>query len=300
MILHQEFDAFLRNCQQKELSAHTIRAYKCDLRDFLKWITSNNIRIVNKAVISDWIDNLQCRALAPATRRRKFACLKVAFEWLEDEGYDIENPFNRLRTIIKLPKTIPRDLTLIELRNLISVAAQEAAESNILSKQVLSLALEIMFSTGIRVGELCSISLVDMNLESGTIRIHGKGNRERFVYLVDNHLIKRISIYLKLRESTFLHTDNLFVTRRGNPATPDHIRRNIHKLVERTSISRKVTPHMLRHSAATHLLEAGVDIRYVQVLLGHSSISTTERYTHVHSASLKASIERAYPTLLKE
>lgn len=293
MNLSESFDHFLIHCHQQGLSVHTLRAYRNDLNDYTKWRLVNYIEMIDKASVANWITDMRLRELAPATIKRRVACLRVVFQWLEEEGLWEDNPFYRFKATIKLPRYLPRDLTRIELRELLTQAEVEAQETAIVSKMAFHLSLELMFSTGIRVGELCSICLADLGLESGIIRIHGKGNRERLVYLVDSQLLKNLNKYLAKREDSSPRTDKLFISSRGNAATPDQIRRNLHQLVKRTTIARKVTPHMLRHSAATQLLEAGVDIRYVQELLGHSSISTTERYTHVHSASLKASIERA-------
>lgn len=293
MNLDQFFEQFLGYCHQQGLSAHTLRAYRNDMNDYSKWRLFNNITAIDKASVANWIADMRFRKLAPATIKRRVACLRVVFGWLEEEGRWDPNPFYRFKTAIKLPKCLPRDLTRIELRELLTQAAVEAQATNDVSKMAFYLGLELMFLTGVRVGELCSICLADLGLESGIIRIHGKGNRERLIYLVDAKFLKCLNNYLAKRQASSPRTDRLLISSRGTAATPDQIRRNLHQLVKRTTISRKVTPHMLRHSAASQLLEAGVDIRYVQELLGHSSISTTERYTHVHSASLKASIEKA-------
>ena len=136
-------------------------------------------------------------------------------------------------------------------------------------------------------GELCGIRLDDLDLENGIIRIYGKGSRERVVFLVDKKVTSALKNYLHMRKKINPDTDNLLITSRGTPAKPEYIRQNLHQLVSRTPLKKRITPHMFRHSTATHLLEAGVDIRYVQRLLGHSSISTTERYTHVSDSSLQ-------------
>ncbi len=152
-----------------------------------------------------------------------------------------------------------------------------------------------MFTTGVRVGELCSLRLSDIDLPSRILGVRGKGNRERRVFLVDADIVGLIKQYLVLRNLLGPVTDIFLVTSRGTPASPDHIRRHLHKLTAETSIMKRITPHMLRHSAATQLLENGVDIRFVQKLLGHSSIATTEIYTHVSDASLRSAICAANP-----
>ena len=241
-----------------------------------------------------WISDLRDRGLAPASIKRRIACLKVMFGWLEDEERIASNVFHTLKSRIRLPRRLPRDLTKDELRALFIRAATEAASRpDDVSRATLHLGLELLFATGVRIGELCGIQTENLDIAGGTIRINGKGNRERRVYLVDERLRTHLTSYLDVRRATRPLTDALLVTRRGTPAKPDYFRRRLHNLARAAPIRRRVTPHMLRHSAATQLLDAGVDIRNVQKLLGHSSISTTEIYTHVSDVSLRGAIIRA-------
>lgn len=295
MKLAEAFSEFRTNCQRQGLSQHTCRAYQCDLNDFEKWLKRTKPRVIDKDAIGVWISALQARKLAPATIKRKVACLKVAFNWLEAQGSIVENPFHGFRIVIRVPRTLPRALSRSELQIVFKQASLDAKESAYFAKTTLWLALEILFATGVRVSELCGIGLGDLDLEGGVILVHGKGNRERQVYLVDANARSLMKKYLIKRDMFPSKTEKLLLTSRGTPATPDFIRRNLHQLVKKIGFDKRITPHMLRHSAATHLLEAGVDIRFVQKLLGHSSISTTEIYTHVSDVSLYASLKRANP-----
>jgi len=295
MNLTTAFNNFLKNCERQGLSRHTCRAYSSDLNDFQKWFLGAEKAEMDKAAISLWISDMRERGLGPATIRRRVACLKVTCRWLTEEGLLSTNPFHHLRTKIRIPKTLPKALNHSELEALLRQASKEADATHGFSKLTIWLAVEMLFATGIRVSELCGIRLTDLNLEDGIIRIHGKGNRERFVYLVDSGVQALLRRYLRGRNGSPRDHDILLLTSRGTSATPDFIRRNLHTLVGKTRINKRVTPHMLRHSAATHLLEAGVDIRFVQRLLGHSSISTTEIYTHVSDVSLHALLAERNP-----
>jgi len=295
MNLTTAFNNFLKNCERQGLSSHTCRSYSSDLNDFQKWFLASEKAKMDKAAISLWISDMRERGLGPATIRRRVACLKVTCRWLTEEGLLSTNPFHHLRTRIRIPKTLPKALNHSELEALLRQASLEADGAHGLSKLTIWLAVEMLFATGIRVSELCGIRLKDLDLENGTIRIHGKGNRERLVYLVDSGVQALLRRYLKEDRELLPNSDALLLTSRGTPGTPDFIRRNLHALVDRTRIDKRVTPHMLRHSAATHLLEAGIDIRFVQRLLGHSSISTTEIYTHVSDVSLHALLAERNP-----
>lgn len=289
------FKDFLNHCQRRGLSKHTYRAYLSDLSDFEKWLIRKEITKVDKLALRHWMSDMQAQKLAPATIKRRVACLKATFRWLEEEGWIENNPFHKFHAGIRIPKTLPKSLSRSEMRAIFKHAGSEAHKGKSISKLTLWLALEILFSTGIRIAELCAIRLCDVDLETGIILIHGKGNRERLVFLVDSNVRNLLNKFLKRRLRTSLQTEKLFITGRHTPVKPDFIRRNLHQLVRRAKINKRVTPHMIRHSTATHLLEAGVDIRYVQKLLGHSSISTTEIYTHVSNTSLHATLKKANP-----
>ncbi len=290
------FDRFLDHCKRDGLSENTIRAYRSDLTDYQQWsIRSEKQGPICKDTISGWISDMRDRQLAPGTVKRRVACLKSVFGWLEEDGGIECNPFHRFKLVIRLPRQLPRDLKGHEIGLLFRKASQEAQVEKNLSSLTLWVAIELLFSTGIRVGELCSIMLNDIDRGNRSILIHGKGSRDRMVFVVDSDVTALLDKYLILRNSITTSTNHLLITKRGTPAKPDFIRRNLHSLVDRTSIDKRITPHMLRHSAATHLLEAGVDIRYVQRLLGHSSISTTERYTHVTNSNLQAVLANANP-----
>lgn len=286
---------FLDHCRSKGLSAHTLMAYRQDLSDYAHWLDGKRVSMpFEKDAISDWVLALQDRGMAAASIKRRIACLKVMCRWLEDEECIDTSPFHRMRLNIRLPRRLPKNLHHEELRALFETARRPPP--SVVSQMVqstLQVAVELMFTTGVRVGELCTIRVQDIDFAQGGISIRGKGNRERRVFFVDDDMRALVRTYLNLRTATRPGGDTLLVTRLGTSVTPDYIRRHLKTLAERAGLKRPVTPHMLRHSAATELLENGVDIRFVQKLLGHSSISTTEIYTHVSDTSLRTAIQSA-------
>lgn len=291
----RSFSAF---CRGKGLSRHTTRAYQGDLKDFKQWLSSKPVQFFDRTILEAWLGEMRKREYAPTTIKRKFATLRVAFNWLQVMKLIDTNPFQDFNPTIKLPHKLPRALSKTDLVSLFRQAKQEAQGQASLSKKTMKLALELLFATGVRVGELCGIKLKDIDGGDGVIRVNGKGKRERQVYVVDHNVLYLLHIYISEHSSYSVATDTLLLTNRGSAATPDFVRRNLHGISRRAKIKRRITPHMLRHSAATQLIEQGVDIRYVQRLLGHSSISTTEIYTHVSDTSLKACLINANPRAL--
>lgn len=285
---------FLAFCQRKNLSDHTLRAYRQDLNDFVAWSKrTQQSHPLSKDGMEQWLSDMSERRLAATTAKRRLACLKVFCRWLEDEERIEANPFNRFRTPIKVPKRLPKNLSHTELQSLIGRQVKGRWRSLSFNRLTLFVALELLFATGIRVGELCSIELANLDIQAGVITIKGKGNRERQVYLVDDELKCMVRHYISKRKTKSPLTDRLLVAKRGAALSPNQIRQALHKHVENVGLERRVTPHMFRHTTATQLLENGVDIRFVQKLLGHASISTTEIYTHVSDAKLQQAINSA-------
>ncbi len=285
---------FLAHCKRKNLSDHTLRAYQQDLDDFIGWSKRAHKRMpYTKNCMELWLSDMSERALSPTTTKRRLACLKVFCRWLEAEGLIEDNPFIRFRALIKAPKRLPKNLSHAELKLLIGRQIKANWRKLNFGNLTLLVALELLFATGIRVGELCAIELTDLDIQAGVITIKGKGNRERQVYLVDNELKGIVQHYMLLRDSKSPETKKLLLTKKGAALSPSQIRHSLHKHVQELGLQRRITPHMFRHTTATNLLENGVDIRFVQKLLGHASISTTEIYTHVSDTKLQQAINNA-------
>ena len=195
------------------------------------------------------------------------------------------SPFSTVELRVPIPLRLPRDLSGKEVKALLQAAKLSSTAY---------VAVLLLVATGLRISELAGVQLSEIDLEQGSIRILGKGSRERYVFLPDQALTVLLRSYLSSRhKGTADLSQRLLLNARGRPATAACLRYQIGLLAEKAGLARRVTPHMLRHTAATSLLEAGVDIRFVQRMLGHRSIATTQIYTHVSDRALKAAITAA-------
>jgi site-specific recombinase XerD len=283
--------AFLRHCQSiRKLSAHTVRAYELDLARFSEFLGRRApVAACDRNVLHDYVRHLfEVRSLKEASVKRHLATLRSLFRWLEEDHGDIEDPFRGTRIRIRMPKRLPRVIARADLRRLL---AQERPPS--FADLTGYVATELLFATGMRVSELAALQDRAVDLDDGTITIVGKGNRQRRVFVPDE--IKSLLRDYRAARDRCASADTFLVNTRGAAASPQMIRRLIRVHGERSAVRDRVTPHMFRHSVATYLLEEGVDIRYVQRLLGHRSISTTEIYTHVADAALKVRITERHP-----
>ena len=273
---------YLDYCKtHKRLSSHTIRAYKNDLMQFYNSNYDN---------VESYIEHLTQSNIKTNTLRRKIACMKVFYNYLKYQNIIEENPFNQLRFQFRtekiLPKTIPYDIlksifSYLEQRVVISKTdyQKQKAERNLLI-------ISLLLSTGIRISELCHIHLKDINLSNKTLHIIGKGKKERILFLGDQKTFNLLETYInKTRNES---NDFLFPGQHSlKPLSEQSVRVILKKIVEQNSLSKTITPHMFRHSFATMLLDNDVDIRYIQQILGHSSISVTQIYTHVSHSKQK-------------
>ncbi|MGL1957106.1 MAG: tyrosine-type recombinase/integrase [Colwellia sp.] len=310
--LRETCDKYLTYCSKnKNLANYTLKAYTLDLNQLVEYFSEDKIiEEIDKYLLREFHQFLTDKEYAPATIKRKLCCVQSMFRWLEiDDVIDI-NPFHKLSIRIKAPKKLPRNIPFNEISDLINTAKNELGLNKkgtycsenitdvITSKKSLNrltalISIELMLCTGIRVGELVKIAIGDIEIYQRKIKVMGKGSRERFVFIPDDDLSLLIKSYIQLRIITEPLTDNLLVNSRGQTASTQFIRKLIKDVSTKSQVEQKITPHMFRHSAACELLEADVDIRFVQRLLGHHSISTTELYTHVQDNTLKEKISRA-------
>jgi len=284
---HQACVDFLLHCErERQLSSNSIAAYRQDLSEFSRFNCPPSVKEINGDHLVAYASHLSSvRRLAPATVKRRLACLRAFCAWLVRRKILPINPFVQVEIRVRIPTRLPRCLSPEEVRALL-----RAAESVDTTPR---LALHLLLATGVRVGELASVCVGDIDTEQQTMRIIGKGSRERQVFLPYKSLIAEVSSYVATRHKSCLRQDRLLLTQCARPATACYIRSQIKSLGRRAGLDRVVTPHMLRHTAATGLLEAGVDIRLVQRLLGHHSIATTQIYTHVSDRTLKAAVVNA-------
>lgn len=302
---------YLHHCEHtKKLSEHSLRAYQHDLKTFLHLMgVKASVETIEREHLYGYIEFLYSEGRSEATVKRRIACLKTLFKWLEKEGLSETNPFSDFDLTIRIPKRLPRNLNVDELREMLHYARtqlgmnkRESYESLRPPKRVTTsefnqlntlTVLELLFCTGVRIGELTSIALEDINLYSQSIQIQGKGQRERKVYIPDKEITALLKHYVLVRMLKSPMHSQLLINSRGSPLTTQVARLLVKKNAEAARLTRNVTPHMYRHSAATQMLEEGVDIRIVQKLLGHESIETTQIYTHVQDTKLKNSVIEA-------
>ncbi|HYC04950.1 MAG TPA: tyrosine-type recombinase/integrase [Azospirillaceae bacterium] len=279
MTIEDAVSAFLRYCRdERGLSARTLAAYSQDLAEFARFAAGRAARIEDctPALLVDYATHLKGpRGLALATVKRRLACLRSFLGWAERKGVIGTSPFRRVDLTIRLPRRLPRCLSVQELRALFEARPK--------ARPLDGLALLLLFATGMRVGELAAARVGDLDMDGRSLRVRGKGDRERRVFLPPE-AVEELRQALAERPPTARSAAAPLVASKGGAA---RIRRGIRRIAEAAGLSRRITPHMLRHSAATALLEAGVDIRFVQRLLGHRSITTTELYTHVGDERLK-------------
>lgn len=280
--------AFLHHCRNgRDLSENTMKAYGQDLAEVRRYLAeprreplTTPAGLVNYA---QWLS--EARRLAPATVKRRLACLRAFMSWAERQGAIETSPFRTAEIRIRIPKRLPRCLTAAELRSLFR-ARKDASPTT-------ALAILLLFTTGMRVAELIGLRVADIDLDRRTLRIRGKGDRERQVFLVSSEVVAELRHYLRDHRLGRALDSALLVAASGGGVSTDRIRAGLRKVAKAAGLARRITPHMLRHSAATSLIEAGVDIRFVQRLLGHRSISTTEIYTHVSDMRLKQAVVKA-------
>ncbi len=287
---------FLESCRSfRGLSANTVCAYRSDLADFGLFVRDRRADRDTPETVREYCTALFDRGLHPATIKRKIATLKVFFRWLEQNqaiAYEHRRFFG---LCIKQPIRLPRALSSHDLSLLLRTAVSEWDPESDKGHDavIVSLCIALMLATGLRVGEVTALRLSEIDVTSGVAIVRGKGARERRVYVTNQLLRDRLQRYVETRPAAKPIHDRLLVRQSGSPLRTTDVRNGLRRLAVQAGITVRVTPHMLRHSAATKLIESGVDIRIVQRLLGHASISTTQLYTHVTDAFLHREIERA-------
>ena len=293
--IENQIEAFIERCTQENLDHKTIKAYKIDLGQFVNLDISGEH--LSKGYISDYAKSLQ-KTYKPRTAKRKLATLHALCSFLEYEELIEVNPMSKMRLKIKEPRILPRSLPLNSIGSLLSAAYKENQKAKTLWQRTLALrniaTLEIMFATGLRVSELCSIRREHIDLQTGSIRVLGKGAKERVVFFSATELTPILMEYKDVC-SIYPSSEWFFTNKFGNKLSEQSVRNSLRKLTEIAELGIHVTPHMIRHSFATLMLEEDVDIRYIQSILGHSSIKTTEIYTHVSKSKQKSIVVEKHP-----
>lgn len=300
MVLPKAIEKFRFHCvYEKNLSLKTMHAYDSDLNQFLEKFKNYKVNEISKFDLKDYVESLFNHSYKIKTIKRKIAVLKTFFNYLEfDEILEI-NPFRKLRLSLKEPKLLPKTLDIKEIKTILKylydlkhIYDKSTFRYKLLVRDIVT--IEILFSTGIRVSELSNLKKNEINIKQGIIKIFGKGSKERIIQICDKEvllLLKEYCILFKIKDN---ETKYFLLNRLNNNFSEQSIRAMIHKYEEKLGL-KNITPHMFRHSFATLLLEEGVDVRYIQNMLGHSSISTTQIYTKVNTKHQRKLLNTKHP-----
>ncbi len=270
---------------EKNYSSYTITNYSLDLNEFMVFVDNKPVEQIQYLHLRKFLAHLRARHLKSRSIARKLSSIRSFFRFLQKEGLIKENPAVLLVTP-KLEKSLPKFLSEQEMAELI-----ESPSFNNLSDKRDRAILETLYSSGLRVSELVGLNTGDVDFISSILRVRGKGKKERLVP-VGQKALDALKLYLDARKK---ETRAVFLNKNHTRLSSRSVRNIINKHILITSLRMKVSPHVLRHSFATHLLERGADLRSVQELLGHVNLSTTQIYTHVTTERLKSVYDRAHP-----
>ena len=282
-----EFLNYLQN--ERNFSQNTIQSYFNDLGQFFSFLEKDSIsaKLVSSKDVRSWIVYNKEIGLESSTINRKISCLRSYFKFLIREEIISKNPINNIN-LLSVKKRLPVFVSEESMYNLFS----KVNFSNDFLGYRDKLMLELFYQTGIRLSELINIKISDLDVQKKILRIFGKGGKERLIPILDQIIIcyKEYMIFRQKMPSTFL-----FVTSKGKKAYPKMVYRIVNKYLGFISTVTKKSPHILRHTFATHLLDGGADLRVVQEMLGHTDPSTTQIYTHVSKKQLKDKYKRTHP-----
>ncbi|PIR18038.1 MAG: tyrosine recombinase XerC [Deltaproteobacteria bacterium CG11_big_fil_rev_8_21_14_0_20_49_13] len=296
--LLKKYEEYLRH--EQDASNHTTKNYLADLRQFQDYLEKNHPQLasggkstltkIDHNIIRGYLSTLFSKN-NPASIARKLASLRSFFKYWIKEGTLSSNPAKDVATP-KVPKRLPKFLTVDE----VSILLKGPDSDDILSLRDRCM-MEVMYASGLRVSELVGLDLENVNLGEGILKVLGKGRKERIVP-VGSKAQTALANYLAHREELLdksYPTKAIFLNRQGTRITPRSVERMVQKYLKTSGIQKEVTPHVLRHSFATHMLNSGADLRGIQELLGHSSLSTTQKYTHVSVDKLMDVYEKTHP-----
>ncbi|MEP4535089.1 MAG: tyrosine-type recombinase/integrase [Cyclobacteriaceae bacterium] len=290
-------DSFLKFLEyEKRFSQHTLTAYQRDLKQFKLYLLETyeleDFLQVNHAILRSWIVSLMESGVSPTTVNRKIATLKSFFKFLQSREYIDQNPASRLKPL-KTEKKLPSFVRENEMIDLLDEISFEFSDDfGGVRDKVL---IELLYCTGIRLSELINLQERQVNFFQGTIKVLGKRNKERVIPISDS-FVKVIKEYLQIRNNEFQNASEfLLVTNTGEKLYPMMVYRTVRAYLSQVTTLSKKSPHVLRHTFATHLLDKGADLNAVKDLLGHTSLAATQVYTHNSMEKLKSAFDLAHP-----
>ncbi|MCR8560416.1 tyrosine-type recombinase/integrase [Mucilaginibacter sp. BJC16-A38] len=306
LTLKQAIAEFFNHClYEKNLSSKTIKFYTIDLQQFRSYMEANafpiEIKLVDKTYLKGYLKVLAC--WKPKTIKRKIATLKALFNYLEYEDHIPVNPMRKIKIKIKEPLMLPKAMTSEESSAILdhvytAIKTTDKSKYQYLEAVRNAAVIELLFATGARVSEIADLKLNALNLEAGTVTIYGKGGKQRMIQICNKDTLATLSVYCELFKNKIEAADSfLLINRLDKKLSDQSIRFLTKSLAVSTKSSKKVTPHVFRHTFATLLLENDVDIKYIQALLGHSSIMTTQIYTQVNLEKQKQILTEKHPRM---
>lgn len=303
--IQTEITDFINHCKyEKNLSEKTIKAYSIDLAQFKKFLLEKNYPVeitqITKSEIRAYLEAIS--PLKPKSIKRKIATLKAMFNFLEFDDKILVNPFRKIRIKISEPKVLPKVMEIREVNKIFRAAYQknascEDSNSYFHSATLRDIAVvELLFATGARVSEIANLRTEYIDVHSGNITIRGKGNKERIIQICNQETLGILKQYQKFFRNKIENSGGFFlINRLGSKLSDQSIRGIVRNLSGKANIKKHITPHVFRHTLATLLLEKDVDIKYIQSILGHSSIMTTQIYTHVNRKRQRQILRTKHP-----
>lgn len=290
---------YLDFCQyQKRLDAKTMKAYRIDLNRFTSQISADNAADITSDALEKYIMTLH-QSYKPKTVKRKLASIKALFRYMEYKSYIDINPFNKVQIKFREPVILPKTIPLHTVEKLLSTIYKQRSQAKTAYQKKNALrdaaVIELLFATGMRISELCSLKAQNVNLNDCNILIYGKGSKERRIQIGNQDVKQILEEYCLEYQAEMARCEYFFVNQSGKALSDQAVRRMIRRYSSIASIDLHITPHMFRHTFATCLLEEDVDIRYIQEMLGHSSINITEIYTHVAMSKQRDILSTKHP-----
>lgn len=292
--IEKEIEKYLLLCEStKGLSNLTIKAYRIDLNQFYNYIKDRNP--LDKEQLIEYINYIH-KQYKPKSARRKIASLKAFYRYMEIEDIIEINPFHKITLKYKEPITLPKTIPIESIKDILKYSYRTLENANSNYQYMVALRnttiIELLFSTGMRVSEISHLKRKSLDLQSNTIYIYGKGSKERIMCIANDKVSRLLTEYIKICNC---ENDYVFINKLGNRYSEQSIRNMINDYAKLAGVNQHITPHMFRHTFATALLDENVNIRYIQQLLGHSSITTTQIYTHISTNKIRHILEEKHP-----
>lgn len=290
--MNELLDSFIKHLSgERNYSEHTVKAYRGDLSDFQGFLHREKIKVedTDASAVNRYISTLYGKN-SPASVERKISAVRSFFSYLMRKKIMSSNPAKLVHTP-KKKKRLPVFLSVDEVFSLIEAKDSDKKTPLVARDRAI---LELLYSSGLRVSELAETTMDDLNMGNALIRVRGKGNKERIVP-IGSKALSALGKYLDVRDELNPSSDHVFLNFRGRNITTRSLARIIKKYGLASGISKNVSPHVLRHSFASHLLAGGADLRAIQEMLGHSSLSTTQKYTHLSIERIMEVYDRTHP-----